>query len=326
METARRTLFFSDRRFVFVMMNDSLQTTPRFFLLKTIGDYIALTKPRVMTLLIFTAVSGAFLAARGSPSWEILTAVIFGGAFASGGAATLNMLIERDLDKRMGRTKGRPIAEGRIGRIHALAFGVALNALAFVIFFLLSNWLAAVLAMAGTALYVFLYTVLLKRMTVNNIVVGGVAGSVPPLVGYAAVSGTLTLEAWWLAAIIFFWTPPHFWALALMIKRDYARANIPMLPVIRGESETRLQILLYSMLLVALSVGFGAYQAGLFFAPLGIFYLTGSAILGIGFMWFAFKLWREKTRDSAWTLYKFSLIYTFLLFAVIMADASVESF
>ncbi len=296
-------------------------------ILAGLASYIAITKPRVMSLLLFTAVGGAFLGSRGAPNISVLVAVLLGGALASGGAASLNMAIESNLDRLMGRTKGRPVAQGKIGKWNAMAFGILLNVLAFATFLLLTNWLAAVLAISGTLLYVIVYTLILKRTTTQNIVIGGAAGALPPLVGYAAATSTLTLEAYWLAAIIFFWTPPHFWALAIMIKNDYARANIPMLPVVEGEDATRTQIFLYSILLFTITAGLGAFQLRqLTVQPLGIFYMIGSSILGIGLLWYAIRLLRSKSRTSAWTLYRYSLLYMFLLFTVIMVDASVDTF
>ena len=223
-----------------------------------VGDFIALTKPRVMSLLLVSAVAGAFLGAGSTPAGLVLIGVLVGGALASGGAAALNMAYEAELDRQMGRTKNRPVAEGRISTRSAVLFGVALNIGAFVVLALMTNVLAGLLAMAGTALYFGLYTVILKRTTTQNIVVGGAAGAVPPLVGFAAATGTLDLAAWYLFVIIFFWTPPHFWALAIMIKDDYARADIPMLPVVRGIEHTSTQILLYTAVLAALTVLFGA--------------------------------------------------------------------
>ena len=223
---------------------------------KTLLDYVALTKPRVMSLLLFTAVGGSFLAARGVPPWQYIVVVLIGGALASGGASALNMWYEEDIDREMHRTDNRPVAGGRIRPMNALIFGIGLNIASFAVFYFFTNVLAASLALAGSAFYVVLYTAILKRTTTQNIVIGGAAGAIPPLVGYAAVLGTLELEAWYLFAIVFFWTPPHFWALSLLIKDDYARAGVPMMPVVAGESATRLQILLYTVLMLPLTVLF----------------------------------------------------------------------
>ncbi len=285
---------------------------------EVIGDYVALTKPRIMSLLLVTALTGAVLAANGMPSAILLVSVLLGGAMASGGASALNHWFEIDVDRRMGRTKQRPVAMGRIPPRNALYFGLALNVGAFLLLAFGANLLAAGLAMAGTLLYFFLYTVWLKRSTTHNIVIGGAAGAMPPLVGWAAVTGSLDLPAWYLFAIIFFWTPPHFWALAIMIKDDYARADIPMLPVIEGEARTRVSIMLYSVLLGALSVLFVTATPAL-----GTIYVAGASVLSLILIWYAFKLLRTKTRNAAWGLYRFSLLYLALLFLFVMVDGSI---
>ncbi len=300
-------------------MHENIRRNRFLILPPQVRDYIALTKPRIMSLLLFSGIAGAFLASRGVPSANEIVAVLLGGALASGGAAALNMYLEKDLDIRMGRTRSRPVAEGRIPPRNALIFGLTLNLLSFVSIILLTNWLAAILAILGSILYIGLYTILLKKTTTQNIVIGGVAGSMPPLVGYAAVAGTLTLEAWYLAVIIFFWTPPHFWALALMIKEDYARANVPMLPVIRGEDFTRLQILLYSVLLAGpvIALTFVSQE-------LSSLYFGGAIAASVALIWFSVKLWRGKTKTEAWKLYRFSLLYLFLLFTLVIVDSSVS--
>jgi protoheme IX farnesyltransferase len=281
-----------------------------------VGDFIALTKPRVMSLLLVSAVTGAFLGAGSTPTLEVLIAVLVGGALASGGAASLNMAYEGELDRQMGRTKNRPVAEGRISARTATLYGILLNAGSFAILSLMTNVLAASLAIAGTVLYFGLYTVILKRTTTQNIVVGGAAGAVPPLVGYAAAAGTLDLSAWYLFVIIFFWTPPHFWALAIMIKDDYARANIPMLPVVRGVEYTSVQILLYTVILAALTILFGIVSE-----PLGWTYMIGASLLGGAFIWYAVKLTKKPIKPSATSLYKYSLLYLALLLVLVMVDS-----
>lgn len=283
-----------------------------------ISDYIALTKPRVMSLLLLTATTGIFAAERGVPSGALVAYVLLGGALASGGAGALNMWFEEDLDRRMGRTRARPVALRRISSLNAFIFGITLNIASFLVLWFTTNLLAAVLAMTGTVLYFGLYTVWLKRSTVHNIVIGGAAGAIPPLVGYAAASGTLTLSAWYLFAIIFFWTPPHFWALALMIKHDYSRAGIPMLPVVHGDEQTRLQILLYSVLVAVMAVLYTTADAAL-----GYIYLTGSLVLGIALVYYAARLYFGAPRGFAWSLYRFSLLYLAALFVIVMVDASV---
>ncbi len=285
--------------------------------LKVLLDYVALTKPRVMSLLLFTALGGSFLAARGLPPWQYIAAVLIGGALASGGASALNMWYEEDIDREMHRTDHRPVAGGRIPSLNALIFGIVLNVAAFAVFYFFANVLAAALALAGSVLYVVLYTALLKPSTAQNIVIGGAAGAIPPLVGYAAILGTLELEAWYLFAIVFFWTPPHFWALSLLIKDDYARAGIPMMPVVAGEAATRLQILLYTVLMLPLTVLY--YFAS---SKLGLIYLISSSLLGLMFVALALKMWRSDERRDTANLYRYSLLYLFMLFIVLMVDAS----
>ena len=295
------------------------ETVNRRHLLPLLGDFLALTKPRVMSLLLVSAIAGAFLGAQSMPSFKIIVAVLIGGALASGGAASLNMAYESELDQKMGRTKNRPVAEGRISFNTAILFGIALNVGSFVILALMTNILAAALAIVGTVLYFGLYTVILKRTTTQNIVIGGAAGAVPPLVGYAASAGTIDLSAWYLFVIIFFWTPPHFWALAIMIKDDYARANIPMLPVVMGVKHTTKQILLYTAVLSVLTILFGFVSQ-----PLGWIYTVGSGSLNCILIWYAYRLMKDSDRPAATKLYKYSLLYLALFFLLIMIDSVLE--
>lgn len=283
------------------------------------GDYISLTKPRIMSLLLVTALTGLVLAARGFPAASVTLAVLAGGALASGGASALNHWYEVDLDIKMGRTKRRPVATGRVSGRNALIFGLALNVLAFGVLAAWANVLAASLAMAGTLVYIFVYTVWLKRTTPQNIVIGGAAGAIPPLVGWAAVQGTVGLPAWYLFAIIFFWTPPHFWALALVIKDDYARAGVPMLPVVEGDRRAQVAIVLYSGLLAALTLVFVAAEPAL-----GLVYFSGAAALNAGLIWYALKNLRTATKKAAWSLYRFSLLYLAVLFVLVMVDGSLN--
>ena len=283
-----------------------------------LGDYIALTKPRVMSLLLVSAIAGAFLGAGSTPTFEVIIAVLIGGALASGGAASLNMAYEGELDQRMGRTKNRPVAEGRISVLTAVIFGVVLNIISFVLLALMTNVLAASLAIAGTILYFGLYTVILKRTTTQNIVLGGAAGAVPPLVGYAAATGSIDLAAWYMFIIVFFWTPPHFWALAIMIKDDYAKAEIPMLPVIRGVEYTTVQIMLYSVILSGLTIVFGVLSP-----ILSWIYMIGAPALCLAFLWYALKLIKAPDRPAAISLYKYSLLFLALFFVLIMVDSVV---
>ncbi len=239
-------------------------------------DYLTLTKPRIMVLLLITGAGGLVVGAGGVPSAGLALATLGGLALACGGASALNHVLDRDIDTHMKRTAARPVASGRVPPERALEFGLALSALSYVVLTSFVNVLAALLALAGNLFYVIVYTRWLKRSTPQNIVIGGAAGAVPPLVGYAAATGNLTLTALALFLIVFFWTPPHFWALALLIKRDYAAAGIPMLPVVRGERETARSIVLYSVVLV------GVTLLPVLGRTLGPVYLVSAAVLGRG--------------------------------------------
>ena len=282
-----------------------------------ISDYVALTKPKVMSLLLVTAFGGMVLAAEGLPSAGLIATVILGGALASGGASALNHWLDRDIDRLMARTATRPVASERVSGRQALVFGLILNVLAFALLWWGANLLAALLAMGGSVFYVLVYTKWLKRTTTQNIVIGGAAGAVPPLVGWAAVTGGLDLPAFYLFAIIFFWTPPHFWALALLIRRDYAEAGVPMLPVVAGEESTRRHILLYTLALMMLTILL--YLAT---DSLGLVYLTSAIVLGLGFVVYALRLFRQTGPRAAAPIYRYSLLYLALLFAVIMGDGA----
>jgi len=278
-------------------------------------DYVALTKPRIMSLLLITGLCAMFVGAQGAPrAWLVL--VTMGGlALACGGASALNHVLDRDIDRLMGkRTRARPVAAERMPASRALEFGLALSAFSFVLLASLVNVLAAVLALVGNLFYVLVYTRWLKRTTPQNIVIGGAAGAVPPLVGWAAVTGNLTLPALWLFLIVFFWTPPHFWALALLIRRDYEAARIPMLPVVRGARETTRQIVLYSLVLVAVTV------VPFLWGTLGLVYLGAALALGAAFLLLALRLRRETTPRQAALLFHFSLLYLALLFAAMAVD------
>jgi protoheme IX farnesyltransferase len=256
-----------------------------------------------------------FVGAQGAPrAWLVL--VTMGGlALACGGASALNHVLDRDIDRLMGkRTRARPVAAERMPASRALEFGLALSAFSFVLLASLVNVLAAVLALVGNLFYVLVYTRWLKRTTPQNIVIGGAAGAVPPLVGWAAVTGNLTLPALWLFLIVFFWTPPHFWALALLIRRDYEAARIPMLPVVRGARETTRQIVLYSLVLVAVTV------VPFLWGTLGLVYLGAALALGAAFLLLALRLRRETTPRQAALLFHFSLLYLALLFAAMAVD------
>ena len=293
------------------------QSNKLFF--KSLKNYFLLTKPKVLTLLIFTSVSGAFLAKQGIPNLFELTGLLIGGYCASGSAATLNMYFETDIDQNMGRTKNRPIADGSISPNKALIFAIFLAFLSFLSLYLLNNLLAAILAFLGGFFYVGIYTLYLKKRTVQNIVIGGAAGAFPPLVGYASISNSLTLEAIYLFVIIFFWTPPHFWALAIMIKDDYAKAEIPMLPVVKGIENASLQILLYSILLIIITT-----LTVLVSSILSSIYLLSSILLGVILIYKSYKLFKTLERKDAVSTYTFSLLYLFLLMTAVMVDSSIN--
>ena len=277
--------------------------------------YVQLTKPRVMSLLLATTATAMIIAARGMPEFGIFFATLLGGALMSGGAGAINHYVDRDIDPLMGRTAWRPIPSGVIAPTRALLFGILLALLASAVFFLLVNPLAMVLAQLGLLGYVFIYTLWLKRSTPSNIVIGGAAGAIPPLVGWAAVTNEISsLTAWYLFAIIFFWTPPHFWALSLLIRQHYERAGIPMLPVVRGESETRRQIILYSLLLVVLTLVLSP------FGMMGPLYFAAALVLGGAFIYDAVRLWREESRTAARRLYLYSILYLFALFTAMAVD------
>jgi heme o synthase len=282
----------------------------------TLNDYLTLMKYRVASLLLVTTLGGMIVAAQGWPGWALVGWVMLGGILSVGGAGALNHYLDRDIDDKMGRTSLRPIPAGRMAPWKALVFGLVLSVLQWVVFWFKVNPMAAWLSTGGLLYYVILYTMLLKRTSTQNIVVGGAAGAFPPLVGWAAVTGDISLGALYLFAIVFYWTPPHFWALALMRKSDYARAGVPMLPVVWGEAETRRQILLYSVLMVALTV---------ILVPLrfmGVLYLGVAVLLNAKFLWDAIRLYRTPTNQAALTLYKYSLLYLALLFVAMAVDRS----
>jgi protoheme IX farnesyltransferase len=276
-------------------------------------DYLTLTKPKVQSLLLLTTVCAMEVA--GSPSPQLIVLACLGGALSAGGAGAINHVWDRDLDARMSRTAARPVASGRISPRAGVVFGLTLAVASFVLLAGTVNLLAACLALSGFLGYVGVYTMWLKRTTPQNIVIGGAAGAVPPLVGWAAATGGLDGTALYLFAIVFFWTPPHFWALSILMKDEYAKVGVPMLPVVRGEGETRRQILLYSILLYAVS------QLPFCAGGMGTIYLVASLVLGASFIYGAVRLYRRADRRSALRLYLFSLLYLALLFGAMVADA-----
>jgi len=281
-------------------------------------DYVTLTKPRVMSLLLLTGGAGFFVGARSLSSLGAFGVTMAGLALACGGASALNHYLDRDIDRLMGaRTERRPVAAGRVPPEAALEFGLALSAFSFVLLDSLVNLPTALLALAGNLFYVLVYTRWLKRSTPQNIVIGGAAGAVPPLVGFAGASGHLGWAALVMFVVVFVWTPPHFWALALMIKEHYARAGVPMLPVTRGDRETARQILRYTVLLVAVTL------APVAFGTFGWVYGASAAVLGVAFLWLAVELRRNVERRVAARLFHFSLLYLALLFAAMAVDTVV---
>ena len=279
-------------------------------------DMVMLTKPRIILLLLVTTIAPMFVA--GNPTWVLVVVVLVGGYLMAGGANAVNMYLDRDIDTRMSRTRLRPIPSGRMGPRSVLAFGVALATAATFLLARYTNVLTAVLALAGFYFYVFIYTRWLKRSTPQNIVIGGAAGAFPPLVGWAAMTGTIDLTAVYLFLIIFYWTPPHSWALALLKQRDYGRAGIPMAPLVWGERETMRQMIWYNVILIALTllpVGFGAF---------GTFYFLSASVLGLILLAGVVRVSRAtEWTKPAWRVYKFSLLYLALLFAAMVVDRKV---
>jgi heme o synthase len=281
----------------------------------SVRDYVTLTKPRIMTLLLLTGLCGMVVGAGGLPPLWLVGVTMLGLGLACGGASALNHVLDADIDRLMGkRTRSRPVAAGRVPAPYALEFGLALSAFSFVLLAAIVNPLTALLALAGNLFYVLVYTRLLKRSTPQNIVIGGAAGAVPPLVGWAAATGEVTLPALVLFGVVFLWTPPHFWALALLIKRNYAAAGVPMLPVVRGEDETTKQIVLYTIALVAFTI------APALWGQFGFVYLVAAVALGGGFLGLAWLLRREQTPARASLLFHYSLLYLALLFVAMALD------
>jgi len=276
-------------------------------------DLVMLTKPRIISLLLVTTIAPMFVA--GNPGWLIVLIVLAGGYLMAGGANAVNMYMDRDIDDRMARTRLRPIPSGRMSGISVLAFGIALATAATFLFAMFVNVVSAALALAGFYFYVYVYTRWLKRTTPHNIVIGGAAGAFPPLVGWAAMTGTVDLLAVYLFLVIFYWTPPHFWALALLKQRDYTKAGVPMAPLVWGERETMSQMLWYTVILVAITVlpvTFGAF---------GAIYLVSAVVLGLVLLGGVVRMMRAQDWTApAWWVYKYSLLYLALLFCAMAAD------
>lgn len=287
---------------------------PQLSFTTTLKTYLELAKLRIVLLLLFTTVTTMVIAADGAPSAAILIPTMIGGALAAAGSSAINQYLDRDMDAKMARTSRRPIPSGRVKPVNALLFGLALVAWSVLILGIWVNWLAAGLALIGGLYYVILYTIILKRNTVVNILIGGGAGAVPVLVGWAAVYGSLSFEAFILFAIVFYWTPPHSWALALLVNKDYAAANVPMMPVARGEEVTRRQILFYTAQLFLISL-----LPGLF-GTLGWFYTVAAVLLGSGMIRQSILLIRQASGPASRRMYKYSTMYLAMLFLAMMID------
>lgn len=276
--------------------------------------YVRLTKPRIVMLLVITTVPAMILAEGGMPSLWLVLATVGGGAMAAGGANAMNMFFDRDIDEIMGRTRGRPVPSGQVEPERAAVFGLFLGAAGFVILELFANLLAAGLTTGAYGFYIVVYTLLLKRSTPLNIVIGGAAGAMPPVVGWASVTGGVGAAALVMFAIVTLWTPPHFWALALNYSSDYKKAGVPMLPVVAGPRETGRQVLWYTVALVAVSLLLPVWSDA------GVVYLASATALGIVFLYYAMALWRQPSGKTAWGLFRYSILYLALLFAAIAAD------
>ncbi|MBX3012860.1 MAG: heme o synthase [Caldilineaceae bacterium] len=292
----------------------ALQETAVLPAQRSLRDYIALTKPRVISLLLAITLVPMFLASTTAPSPLLIFWTLLGGFLAAGGANTLNQFVDRDIDHVMVRTRLRPLPSGRMHPNQVLFFGIAISVVSFVQLWLTVNLLSALIALGGILYYVFLYTLVLKRSSTQNIVIGGAAGAVPPLVGWAAVANELSLLPILLFVIVFYWTPPHFWALALMRQKEYRAAGVPMLPVVGGDRETHQQIMLYSILLFLSSV------APFFLLLLGPIYLVAALVLNGIFLWMAIDIWRQPSNANIWALYRYSLLYLALLFLAMGID------
>ncbi|HEV2122073.1 MAG TPA: heme o synthase [Chloroflexota bacterium] len=277
--------------------------------------YLSLTKPNVILLLEVPTLAAMLVASEQWPAPLLVLVTLLGGALAAGGAAAINCYIDRDIDALMGhRTQQRPIPAGLVSPREALIFGVVLGVASFVLLATFTTLLAAILAQVALLFYIFVYTSWLKRSTPSNIVIGGAAGAIPPLVGWAAVTGDLSPAAWLLFAIIFFWTPPHFWALSLVIRQHYERAGIPMLPVVRGDKETRRQIILYTLQMISVTVLLFAVQFN------GLFYLAASLALGAAFLYLTVRLYRKPSTAASWRVFHFSILYLWLLCGALVID------
>ncbi len=297
----------------------SLSVPRRQGLAATVGDYVVLTKPRIIEQLLVTTVPTMIVAERGLPSVWLMVATVVGGTLAAGGANAINMVVDRDIDKVMARTKDRPLASGRLSPRAALTFAITIEVAAFAFLWAAVNLLSAVLAVAACLFYVFVYSLWLKRSSSSNIVIGGAAGAVPVLVGWSAVTNSLDWPPVVLFAVIFYWTPPHFWALAIRYRDDYARAEVPMLPVVASLRTTALRIFLYTLLLWAITLLFAPV------AGMGAIYVASALLLGAVFTWLTVRLMRDNSAQVAMRVFTWSITYITLLFVAIAVDELVRS-
>jgi heme o synthase len=295
-----------------------LQSAPRT-VRSRVGAYVALTKPRIIELLLVTTVPTMIVAAQGMPSIWLIVCTVLGGAFAAGGANAINMYVDRDIDRVMKRTQGRPLVTGAVTPRAALTFAIVLEVVAFVWLWTLVNLLSAVLAVAACLFYVFVYTLWLKRTSKQNIVIGGAAGAVPVLIGWSSVTGTLGWAPIVLFGVIFIWTPPHFWALAIKYKDDYSRAEVPMLPSVASMRDTGVRIVAYTVALWALTIVFSPV------ADMGDLYLVSAVVLGAVFVWLTVGLLRKPTTEQAMKVFGYSITYVTLLFAAMAVDQLVRN-
>jgi protoheme IX farnesyltransferase len=287
---------------------------PRVAFRQRFMDFLTLTKPIVVLLLLATTITTLLAGWGGWPPLSLTLFTLLGGALAAGGSSALNQFIDRDLDKNMQRTEKRPLAAGRMFPAEGLAFALSMCLLSYYVLAAFVNFVAAILSLAGIFYYVFIYSIWLKKATVQNIVIGGGAGAIPPMVGWAAATGRVDLVSIILFAIVFFWTPPHFWALAIVRKSDYARAGVPMLPVVHGEAETRRQIWIYTWLLVAVTLLLPAFQLT------GTIYLVSAILLGLWMIYGAWRVWRIEGNKVAWQMYRWTSMYLLFLFIAFMVD------
>ncbi|RTL09387.1 MAG: protoheme IX farnesyltransferase [Acidimicrobiia bacterium] len=285
----------------------------------SVGAYVALTKPRIIELLLVTTVPVMVVADQGVPPLWLMAAAVIGGTLAAGGANAINMYVDRDIDSVMERTQGRPLVTGAVSPRNALVFAVTIEVVAFVFLWQVVNLLSAVLAVSGCLYYVFIYTLWLKRSSRQNIVIGGAAGAVPVLVGWSAVTDTVSISAIVLFGVIFFWTPPHFWALAIKYKDDYARADVPMLPSVASHRQTTDQILAYTVVVWALTLLFGVTS------EMGLLYWATAIVLGAVFTWMAVDLRRTESPARAIRVFTFSITYITVLFGVMALDVIIRN-